>query len=125
MMMCEAPHISVIIPIFNVEPYIHQCLESIAKQSLRELEIICIDDGSTDNSAKIVQEYVKRDARFKLISIENSGPGIARNTGIKNATGKYIVFIDPDDWYPNDNTLSTIFSKIESSKCLVDRKSVV
>ncbi|MEI0612260.1 glycosyltransferase [Brachyspira pilosicoli] len=91
--------VSVIIPVYNVEPYLKECLDSITNQTLKEIEIICIDDCSTDNSYKILEEYAKKDNRFILIKNEkNSGVAIARNCGIKKAVGEYIYFIDPDDY---------------------------
>lgn len=90
--------ISVIIPIYNVEKYIKQCLESVINQTLADIEIICIDDGSTDNSLQILEEYARVDKRFKVISQKNEGQGIARNKGIEIAKGEYIIFLDSDDW---------------------------
>ncbi|WP_054834619.1 glycosyltransferase [Methanobrevibacter arboriphilus] len=90
--------ISVIIPVYNAEKYLKQCLNSITKQTLRDIEIICINDGSTDNSLKILREYAEKDERFKIINQKNAGAGSARNVGLDNATGEYVSFIDADDW---------------------------
>lgn len=90
--------VSVIIPIYNVEKYIKKCLDSLINQSLKEVEFICIDDGSTDNSIKYLNEYIKNDGRFIVITQKNQGQGVARNNGIKRAKGEYIAFVDPDDW---------------------------
>lgn len=95
------PSISVVIPAFNAEKYLHQCLDSIVDQSFSDLEIICVDDGSTDDTGKIFEEYAKLDNRFVVIHQNNMGPGIARNTGLDVATGKYIIFIDSDDYIEN------------------------
>ena len=90
--------ISVIIPVYNVEKYLAQCLESIAGQSYENLEIIIVNDGSTDRSEEICGKFEAMDSRIKLINQSNSGVSVARNTGIENATGDYITFVDSDDW---------------------------
>ena len=95
------PHmLSIIIPVYNVEPYIHQCLDSIVNQTYRDIEIICIDDGSSDNSGAICDEYAKscQDISVKVIHKKNEGVVKARNDGINIATGKYLTFVDSDDW---------------------------
>ncbi len=94
--------ISVIIPIYNVEKYLARCLDSIINQTFQNLEIICIDDGSTDNSLTIAEEYANKDKRISIIHQENKGPSVARNIGMKIAKGKYISFIDSDDWIDLD-----------------------
>lgn len=94
--------ISVIIPIFNAEKYISKCLESVVNQNFKHLEIICINDGSTDNSLKIIKNFAKKDKRIKIFNTENNGQGSARNLGLKKAKGKYISFIDADDWISKD-----------------------
>lgn len=91
--------ISVILPIRNVAPYLRQCLDSIIEQDYRHLEIICVDDFSTDDSHLILEEYVANDNRIKIIkNSKNLGPGLSRNTGLDVAQGEYIHFLDPDDW---------------------------
>ena len=90
---------SVIIPIFNSEQNLVACLDSIINQSLRQLEIICVDDGSTDNTFSILKEYMEKDKRIQVIHQENAGPGQARNRGLQNAMGDYIIFLDSDDWF--------------------------
>lgn len=92
------PKFSVILPVYNVEDYLEYCLDSIVNQTFKDIEIICINDGSTDNSLKILNEYAKIDSRFVIVSQENQGQGTARNLGIDIASGEYIVFVDPDDW---------------------------
>ncbi len=98
--------ISVIIPIYNVESYIAQCLESVIQQTHKNLEIICIDDCSTDNSIEIVKKYASKDNRIRIIYHKKKGkffgPGRARNTGLSNANGDYIFFLDPDDYIKKD-----------------------
>lgn len=95
---CGNVDISVIIPVFNAEKYLVQCLDSIINQSFKNLEIICINDGSTDKSLNILEEYSKKDKRIKIINISNHGQGYARNIGIKKANGRYISFVDADDF---------------------------
>ena len=75
-----------------------QCLDSVVNQTLKEIEIICVDDGSTDNSGKILDEYAQKDNRIKVIHKKNGGVSNARNIGIIESTGDYIAFVDPDDW---------------------------
>lgn len=92
------PKISIIIPVYNVEKYLPECLNSLVNQTFKDLEFICINDGSTDNSLEILNDYAKKDDRFIIISQRNQGQGTARNNGIKLANGEYIGFVDPDDW---------------------------
>lgn len=89
--------VSVIIPVYNVEKYLDECLKSIINQSLKDIEIICINDGSTDNSLAILEAYEKRDSRIRIISQENAGLSCARNKGLSLSNGKYIYFMDSDD----------------------------
>lgn len=96
------PKISVIIPVYNVEKYLHECLDSVKNQTFKDIEIICINDGSTDNSAQILDEYAKNDPRIKVIHKENGGYGKAMNIGLKNATGEYISIVEPDDFVELD-----------------------
>lgn len=91
------PLVSIIVPVYNAEKYIDKCIDSILNSSLKEIEIILINDGSKDNSGKIIDEYSRKDSRIKVIHQQNSGPAVARNKGIKVATGKYIGFVDSDD----------------------------
>ncbi len=92
------PKVSVIIPVYNVELYLRQCLDSVVNQTLKEIEIICVDDGSTDNSLEILKEYANKDKRITLISVEHIGTGTCRNLAIEKAKGGYIGFVNPDDW---------------------------
>ena len=96
------PKISVIVPVYNVEKYLRECLDSIVNQTLQDIEIICINDGSTDGSAVILEEYAAKDKRIKILNQENKGAGEARNAGINSAQGKYLAFIDGDDFYCTD-----------------------
>ena len=90
--------VSIIVPVYNTEKYIGKCLESLIAQTLKEIEIICVNDGSTDNSLKILNYYQNKDLRIKIVNQKNSGPGKSRNTGIKIAKGDFIGFVDGDDW---------------------------
>lgn len=92
------PKVSIIIPVYNVEEYLPKCLDSVINQTLKDIEIICINDGSLDNSLDILQAYAKMDNRIIVLDKENEGQGVARNLGIQKATGEYIGFVDPDDW---------------------------
>lgn len=96
------PKISVIMPVYNVEKYLRNCLESIINQTLIDIEIICINDGSTDKSSEILRQYALHDKRIKILEQKNSGPSAARNRGIKIAQGEYIGFTDSDDWIASD-----------------------
>ena len=91
------PEVSVIIPIYNTAAYLRKALDSICGQTLKELEIILIDDGSTDGSRGIIEEYAERDARIRWYAQPNQGLSVARNRGLLHATGKYIYFMDSDD----------------------------
>ena len=90
--------VSVIIPVYNVERYLEECLDSVVNQTLEDIEIICINDGSTDNSLDILDTYAKKDSRIKIINQENRGLSASRNNGLKISTGKYICFLDSDDY---------------------------
>ena len=87
---------SVIIPVYNAEKYLRGCMDSVLSQTLRELEVICVDDGSTDGSAAILEEYAEKDSRVRVLRQENKGAGAARNLGI-DAKGEYVAFVDADD----------------------------
>ena len=94
----KKPLISIIVPVYNVEDYIEECLESLVKQTYKNLEIILIDDGSTDNSGEICDDYVLKDTRIKCFHQINQGVGAARNKGLEVAEGELIGFVDPDDY---------------------------
>ena len=93
------PKLSVIVPIYNVEKYLSKCLDSLINQTMNEIEIICVNDGSTDNSENVAKEYVQKDNRIRYIYQENQGLSSARNTGIKASKAPYLMFCDSDDWY--------------------------
>ena len=93
------PKVSVIIPVYNVEEYLRECLDSVVNQTLKEIEIICVDDGSTDNSLEILKEYAKKDNRISVLTQENLHAGVARNAGLAVAQGEYLSFLDSDDFF--------------------------
>lgn len=103
---------SIIVPIYNISYYIDQCVESIVKQAYKDIEIILVNDGSTDDSLTILKEWEKRDERIKIIDKPNGGLSSARNAGLTYANGEYIVYIDGDDWISHD-FLSSIVNYIE------------
>lgn len=96
------PKISVIVPIYNVECYLSRCLDSLLSQSFSDIEIITVNDGSTDASVEILYEYAQKDSRIVVIEKENGGVSSARNEGVRAANGEYIGFVDPDDWVDKD-----------------------
>lgn len=105
-MQNQKPLISVIVPVYNAENYLRACLDSICNQTLRELDIIIVDDGSTDKSGEIADQYALKDDRIQVIHQKNAHLSASRNTGIKRVTGEYIAFIDADDWIEADMFLS-------------------
>lgn len=94
--------LSLVVPVYNASVYLPRCLESLLAQTYQNLEIICVDDGSTDESAKILEEYAKIDSRIRVILKENAGVSAARNSGLDVASGEYVSFVDADDWVEND-----------------------
>jgi glycosyltransferase involved in cell wall biosynthesis len=109
-----SPNISIIIPVYNVEPYLRECLDSVVNQTMCEIQIICINDGSTDGSLAILEEYASRDSRFWVINQTNAGAPIARNTGFIHATGKYVLFMDADDTV-DAKLCEKVYTKAEQS----------
>ena len=108
----ERDLISVIVPVYNVEKYLEKCVDSIINQTYKNLEIILVDDGATDNSGKMCDEFAKKDSRIKVIHKENGGLSDARNFGLDVATGKYIQFIDSDD-YIDEDMLELLYNNIK------------
>ncbi|MBE6496077.1 MAG: glycosyltransferase family 2 protein [Methanobrevibacter thaueri] len=100
--------VSVIVPVYNAERYLSECIESIASQSLDDIEIICVDDGSTDSSPDILRQYADKDSRIKILSQKNSGAGASRNLGLEHVTGEYVYFADSDD-YLDLNALEELY----------------
>lgn len=113
------PCISIVIPIYNAEEYLANCLESIVMQTYGNLEVILINDGSTDSSKSILQKYVNVDNRFRYFSQINAGPSVARNLGIKEAKGDYLSFIDADDWVSPDYLEKLITAMLNKDTDLV------
>ncbi|HFU3231498.1 TPA: glycosyltransferase family 2 protein, partial [Proteus mirabilis] len=109
------PSISIVIPVFNVEKYIGECLDSLLLQTFDKFEVICIIDGSTDNSENIIKSGKYQSLNLKIINIPNSGQSIARNIGIHNATGEFILFLDSDDKIRND-TLKKCIEELEENE---------
>ena len=106
--------VSIVIPVYNAENFIKDCLDSILSQTYKDFEVILINDGSTDSSEKIIEEYIKKDDRICLINQENQGAPKARNLGIKKSKGKYIMFFDADDIL-KQNSLEILVSSISSN----------
>ena len=103
--------ITVIVPVYNVESYLRKCLDSIIAQTYKNIEIVVVNDGSTDASAEICKEFVEIDHRIIYIEQENSGLSAARNTGLENMSGDYVTFVDSDDWIELDY-VETLYKKI-------------
>lgn len=112
------PQISVIIPVYNKEKFLSKCLDSILNQTLKDLEIICVNDGSTDNSLSILKNYAKQHKQIKIITQKNQGLSGARNSGLLKAKGKWITFIDPDD-YIDAETYKTALSNVSDNPNLI------
>ena len=105
----EKPKVSVVIPVYNVEKYLVECMDSVINQTFKDIEIICVNDGSTDDSLAILEYYAKLDNRIKIITQENRGLGNARNVGMRHASGDYLVFIDSDDYISLD-TIAKLYN---------------
>ena len=99
MLNAEDIKVSVVMPIYNASDYLRPAIETVLSQSLSEIELICVDDGSTDNSLEIVKEYQTNDERIRIVTENNAGPSVARNKGLTRARGKYVMFLDADDFY--------------------------
>ena len=110
--MCK---ISVIIPVYNGETYLAQCLDSIIGQTLKEIEIICVNDGSKDRTQQILEKYAEKDSRIQIISQENGGAGAARNAGLRIARGEYLSILDGDDFFEPD-MLEKAYKKAKESR---------
>lgn len=117
--MTNSPLVSVIIPVYNVEKFLRQCLDSVVNQSYQNLEIVCVNDGSPDNSIEILEEYARQDSRFRVISIENQGLSGARNIGTESCQGEYLMYLDSDDWIDFDTVEKAVKAIIDNSVDLV------
>ena len=109
--------ISIIIPMYNAEKYIARCLESVINQSFNDIEIIIVNDGSTDKSLEICRKYAEVDERIVILNKENNGVSVARNQGMNVATGEYIMFVDSDDWI-DESMCQYLYKRI--SECNAD-----
>ena len=117
--------VSIIIPVYNGEKYLEKCIDSLVDQTYKDIEIIIVDDGSTDKTKDIIEHHCRRDTRIKEICISNSGASSARNIGVSSAKGKYILFVDSDDYIELD-TVELLVNKIKKDKsdivCMGHRK---
>ena len=111
--------VSVIVPVYNAETYLPQCIESILKQDYDNLELLLIDDGSSDKSMQICEEYGRRSGKIKVVAQKNSGVSAARNKGMENAAGEYILFVDADDYLPDSCVISRMAAAIGGADILV------
>lgn len=111
--------VSIVLPVYNVEKYLERCIDSVVNQTYRNLEIIIVDDGSTDGSSEISKKWQDKDSRIKVIRKANAGLGMARNTGIENATGEYMFFLDSDDYVSTDLVEKCIKKQKETSADVV------
>ena len=105
--------ISVIVPVYNVEKYLCQCVDSILGQTYRDLEVILVDDGSPDGCPRICDEYARKDGRVKVIHKKNGGLSDARNAGLEMAGGEYVIFVDSDDFWKDESVLSRLVEIFE------------
>ena len=112
--MKEQPQVSIIVPVYNVENYIERCLNSLVNQTFKDIEIITINDGSTDKSLELINKYVKEDIRVSVIDLGDEGVSYCRNLGIEKANGKYIMFVDSDDWI-DFNMVEVMYKKAEEN----------
>lgn len=122
-LVAEAPLVSVVIPVYNVRRYLQQCLESAIAQTYRNLEIIIIDDGSTDGSGSICDQYAERDGRIHVIHSTNRGLASARNLGLENAQGQLISFLDSDDWIEPHAVETLVRTAQLTGSAIIDARS--
>ncbi|KAF0519025.1 glycosyltransferase family 2 protein [Pediococcus pentosaceus] len=116
--------VSIVIPIYNVEDFLENCLNSVKNQSYKDIEVLLVDDGSKDNSKKICDEFVEIDDRFKYVYQKNSGVSSARNNGMRNARGEYITFVDGDDYLDKDHIEKMVNGLSQSELVISGRKNV-
>ena len=101
--------VSVIIPVYNAQEYLEQCLQSVQRQTMKELEILCINDGSTDDSLRILEKMRRKDKRIRIFEQTNQGAGAARNLAIESAMGAFVCFLDADDYWIDDSALEKMY----------------
>ena len=111
-MQNNKPKVSIIVPVYNAEKTIERCINALLTQSYNNIEIVCVNDGSSDNSFAILEKFRNKDSRIKIYTQENSGPAYTRHFAISQATGKYLMFCDADDWYEN-NMVECMVTTIE------------
>jgi len=111
--------VSIVIPCFNAERHLKQCIDSVLAQTLREIEVLCVDDGSTDGTAGILGEYADLDNRVRVFSQENKGAGPARNLAIRMASGEFVAFIDADDYYPDADVLGKLYRAAKENNVVI------
>lgn len=114
--MCK---VSVIVPVYNAENFLQNTLNNIQRQSLKDIEIICVDDGSEDSSADIIKKFQRQDIRIRYEYQKNQGAGVARNKGISLAQGEYVAFMDADDGYPNIYSLEKLYLAARKNQALI------
>lgn len=117
--MGQTPMVSIVVPVYNVERYLRQCLDSLVNQTYQNVEIICVDDGSTDRSGEILNQYGESDARISVFYVENAGVSSARNKALSYASGKYIMYVDSDDWIDVRTCEKAVFKAEEQAADLV------
>ena len=115
MISTENVKISVVMPVYNASDYLRPALDSVVHQTLTDIELICVDDGSTDNSLSIIKEYQQTDERIRILTENNAGPSIARNKGMARARGEYVIFLDADDFY-DETLLEKLYNLAEEEK---------
>ena len=112
-MKIKQPLVSIIVPVYNVESWLNKCIDSLLEQSYKNIEILLINDGSTDKSGDICNEYLNKSSKIRVFNNENKGLSYSRNFGMKNANGKYIVFIDSDDFISDSNIIEKFVEILE------------
>lgn len=118
--MTNNPLISIIVPVYNVEPYLSRCLDSLINQTMIEIEVICVNDGSKDKSLEILKDYASRDERIIVIDQPNSGVSIARNNALQKVRGEYYMFVDSDDWLDSETCeVAYSYAKQNNADCLM------
>ncbi len=121
----EMDKVSIVIPVYNMEGYLGECLDSVLTQTHRDIEAICVDDGSTDGTPEMLAEYAARDPRVRVIAQKNAGSGPARNAGIAASTGRYLMFLDPDDLYKDGCTVEKLCAAVRRSGLHIARGRMV
>lgn len=109
--------ISIIMPVYDVSNYLQNAINSIENQTFEDVEVICVNDGSTDNSLEVLNKIKKDYDKLVIVNQENAGPGIARNTGIDYATGEYIAFLDSDDIFLDEDALEKMYNSAKEKQC--------